>query len=536
MKKNILTLLLIPMLVGCFSDQGNYDYLDLAEITIENVPEMIEVLQNVDNIIITPTIRSSLEGIISENNPYFSVQYRIGYQLMGSMTDANGNRVVFLTLNPDGNFNLDIPANFGASSYVIWMTVTDNRTNVVTSFFIPVTISTTTYEGWLVLCDEGVEERVRLDMISKISSTRIETISDIIEGMPVIHRAIHIGFHPAQMSPGDQIFVFSEEGGYRVNANDFTTDETWNYIQNAFAIPPGGGTEKVVFHTPMSITNDPSYMLAYVMAVTDAGNAYAYHTNAAGAAFGFPVNVPVSGTTPDFRVAPFIGFSPMRPANGVTALFYDIDNQRFMAWRHASREIMTPLADPTENMMFSYQTGKDMIYMENTRRSSGLVYAIMQDNQGDRSLYGINMGGNGFVQELYQDNINAPDFGDAIHFAFHSQYAVMFYATSSKVYLYNIATSTAYDITSSVLNAGEEVTLLKFNLYRLSALGQLNTQTEAFMNQQFQLIVGSFNASAGTNGGRVGFYELNAPTNTVSKLLDYNGFAKVRDVLYRERN
>ena len=41
-------------------------------------------------------------------------------------------------------------------------------------------VTSSTYEGWLVLCNEGEEERVRMDMISVISADRIEPAYDLL--------------------------------------------------------------------------------------------------------------------------------------------------------------------------------------------------------------------------------------------------------------------------------------------------------------------------------------------------------------------
>ena len=49
MKINVIILFLFAFsLCACFDDKGNYDYREVAEITIENVPEVIEVLGNSD--------------------------------------------------------------------------------------------------------------------------------------------------------------------------------------------------------------------------------------------------------------------------------------------------------------------------------------------------------------------------------------------------------------------------------------------------------------------------------------------------------
>ena len=50
-----------------------------------------------------------------------------------------------------------------------------------------VNATTITSEGWMLLCDEGSEERVRLDMLAQISVDRIVPAYDVIrrkDGVP----------------------------------------------------------------------------------------------------------------------------------------------------------------------------------------------------------------------------------------------------------------------------------------------------------------------------------------------------------------
>ncbi len=37
------------------------------------------------------------------------------------------------------------------------------------------------------------------------------------------------------------------------------------------------------------------------------------------------------------------------------------------------------------------------------------------------------------------------------------------------------------------------------------------------------------------NGGRLGFYPVDGVNNSVMKRVEYSGFAKIKDVVYRER-
>ena len=78
MKINTIVLFLfVSSLYACFDDKGNYDYQKVTEITIENIPEVIEVLGNSDHIIVKPKVISSLEGEILEDNVNFKFEYKI---------------------------------------------------------------------------------------------------------------------------------------------------------------------------------------------------------------------------------------------------------------------------------------------------------------------------------------------------------------------------------------------------------------------------------------------------------------------------
>ena len=535
MKINAIILFLFSFsLCACFDDKGNYDYREVAEITIENVPEVIEVLGNSDHIIVKPKVISSLEGEITGDNVNFEFSYKI--EIKGGGTIESGQK--WVDLNPTKTLVLDTLAAFVANTYVGWFTVTDKRSGVQTSATFDIKVSSPTYEGWMVLCNEGEVERVRMDMISVISAERVIPAYDVLTplGLPELKRAKGIGFYPNRFAnPSDVIYVMSGEGTFKIDRETFKTDASWNINNIDFIIPPVD--EVVICYTPVNSSGSVGALAS--ISVTDVGNAYAQVFDAAGAAFEYPINTSVRGSNPEYRVAPFVGVSLARPGNGSTALLYDVDNRRFVGWKYGydadAMQTLTPLPDP-ENGLFSFRTGMELVYMESTRYSGGLVYAIFKDDAGKRCIYGINMSGNGFVQEAKYENLNAPDFDKATSFAFHSQFPYMFYAVGNKVYLHNLGTNVTYPMGNIVLNDNEVVTMLKFNLYRQCSLNDLNNQSDEFMARQYELMVGSYNHSApNNNGGRLGFYPVDGVNNSVTKRVEYEGFARIKDVVYRER-
>jgi hypothetical protein len=534
MKKIIFLLLLFPLLSSCYEDKGSYDYHNLAEITIENVPKEFEVLSHLDTINVTPKITSSEEGEIKADNTNFTFKYRLGYKGMGSLGGVvDGVQKSWIDVTPKSGLSLSLPITYAPGSYLCWFTVKDTRTNVETSKFFDIKVGSTTYEGWLVLCNEGAEERVRLDMISLLSSTNIRTLHDISNGLPTIHHATMLGFHPMQSTGGDEISIMSKEGSYNLDNSTFESSEDKEFNINQFFELPKA--ETMISFTTMSAQYDAAWRERLSFVVSDVGNVYCKTHGEGGAAYGLPINTAIAGGDPQYKVAPYVGCSQVRPSNANYAILYDMTGKRFVGFSAATCNRLSTIPDP-DNKLFSYTTGRDMVYMEGTRRSNGDVFAILQDAAGQRSIYTINMGGNGFLQEAIDENISAPDFESATLFAFSSKYPVMFYSTGKKVYLYNLGSKTAYLMSDITLGTNEEVTCLKFNLFRNSRLTSLNKQTDEFMNQQFQLIVGSYDSSVtGNNGGKVRLYEVNGQNNSVSKVAEYSGFAKVKDVVYRER-
>lgn len=545
MRKNIIKwLCVLPLFAACVNDDGNYDYKELTEITIENIPAKMELLGYVDRIQVSPKIISSLDGEIEDGNPDFTVRYRLGYKGMGSMggfDEENQVHINFVDVTPESGFDLDIPADYGSSVYVLWVTVTDNRTGAVTSEQYEINISSTTSEGWLVLCNEGEEERARLDMISQLTSTRVETIHDVASGMPESYHATCLGFVPKMSNPGDVISVFTHGDDYMLDQETLESGPELEFNMNNFSVEPG----ETLFKEYSFAASSYNWLLKYRFGFAESGNAYVLVGGSAGESYGMPINTLDPGMPVEFKVAPFVGYSWVRPwgsSFAANALFYDSDNQRFMLFvggtNFGSESLcLFPLSDP-QTELFSYTTGKEMVYMEGTSRN-GLVCAILQDNAGNRSLYGINVSTTEPTQELYIDRIEAFEFEKAEHFAFYSKGPLMFYAVGNKVYSYNYATKASKLVSEVSLGSNEEITQIKFNLFRNSALESLNKYgDEEFMNKQYQLVVASYDKGAsGVNNGKVGFYKIeqNGLDYTVTKDSEYDGFAKVVDVVYRER-
>ena len=529
----------LPLLfTSCINDDGTYDYHELPEISFENIPALTEVIAYADRIQISPRFVSSTEGEIKPGDPNWTVQYRIGPKGMGNMgvNPETGEREVFRDITPKSGFDLDILAEFSTGMYQLWITLTDNRNNSVTSHQYDISVSSSTYEGWLVMCNEGSEERARLDMITKLPGNRIEAIYDICKGLPELHHATCIHAWVQGSNPGDHINLFTREGSYRLDSETLETESAMDFNSSYFVFPPGETIIKEQTFPGSSYTWQVKYKLCF----GENGNAYIKDDAGGGSAYASLVNTSTEGSAAEFKVAPYCGYSWVRPwsnAYGQYVLYYDITNGRFLLYDGKSgRQQLNAIPDPglDETRLFSYTTGKDFVYMEGTRRSNGVVYTILQDKStGKRSIYGINLGGSGYAQELYIEDVSAPGFDEATTFAFDTRFPLLFYGVGNKIYCYNLGTKATTEVPTQFAS-GENITKMKFNLYGATDYSILTNQTEEFMNQQYRLIVCTCNDDL-KSGGKVTFFDVDGVNNTASQAEQYTGFAKIVDIIYRER-
>lgn len=529
--------ILASALTSCYEDKGNYNYSETENIDIALIPgdtetQRIAAMKGSEYIELNPKVISSVAGEIDETNPNYEFGCRISYR----HEDENKSTQRWYDINPDKTKNIKYFPTIPASDYTLWYTVKNKETGVVTSVTCPVKIISTTFEGWMVLSNNGTDNKTRLDMIFT-DSKGIERVSkDIFEGnTPQMHDATALVINPTKTTAGDQIFLLGLSGGYKLNETTLQTTLADNIKVFDFMISSTPGEVVAWSPIPGGYAGGPMSRVC----VTSEGNAHANHMGyQANAAFEYLMNTDYPGHDPMYKVAPYIGTSQNRPSSTNCALFYDITNKRFMGFDYKlegrENRILFPLNDPSDRK-FSFNTGMELVDMESTKFSEGVVYSVLQDNSGQRHVYAINMAGerinNSFVQENAYNNISATDFNTATDYAFHSQYPFMFYCRGNKVYCYNLGTGKITD--TLMLDGSETVTKIKFNLFQSSHLTWLTDQSDEFMQQQYNLIVAS--TKGGEDSGIVRFYSISTQ-GKITFIKEFTGLGEnIVDVTYRER-
>ena len=535
-------------LTSCADDEGNYDYTEKQVITIEGIPESIAVLAGTDYLDFKPTVTSTVDGAISADNKDYSFVYQ-RKNSEGHWVDVENGKDIYQL------------ATLGSGKHAFLFTVTDNKTGIKAMKLFNVVSTTPTSEGWMVLCNVGAEENARMDMLSQVDLDRIFASHDVIrfqEGMPQLHRAKRIGFSSNQTKNNNRIVLLAEDGSYALPTNDpksyteFIEVTPLNDFKQYMFLGDVDG-EIVNYACAAANIHKPDHDA--VLAVSDKGNAYAWNTSVTMSAFELPINTSKRGEAPEYKVAPYIGVTLKRDIQDATygaALFFDTDNHRFIGWHgidEATKQTCFPLPEPSSHeKKFNFNTGNmELISMVNTAFSGGVVYCFMQDG-AKRHIYAINLTDDKFKQEGAYTNLNLPNFDKASLFAASSQYSVIYYAYKNIVYAYNYLTAECNEVVT--LDSNEEITLIKFDRcdhpWGISGLLDDNeVKTPIYLARENQLIVGSFNAAKGDNGGILRFYEDKNSGMTLNLFKDeiedgktrtweFDGYGKIVDVEYKE--
>ncbi len=541
LKISRLSVLWLCLLVtACADDKGNYTYEDKAVITIDGISQRVAVLAGAEYIDLKPVVTSNLEGVIDDQNTNFEFCYQ-RKNSEGEWVDVGNTKDLYML------------ASLDAGTHSFLFSVTDRRTEVKTLKLFYVNATTITSEGWMLLCNEGPEERVRLDMLAQLSIDRIVPAYDVIrrQGVPEQYHATNLGFYSTGSSTGNRIIMMSEDAAYRLPTGDaqgftgFVEVESFHELKSSMFLTTTDDHIVNFVTVPYYGKYKPEHDA--VICISREGNAYAWNTVVLETGFEYPINTSSRGGTPEYRVAPYVGTTLKRQfaAEYGIALLFDADNHRFVYWSgeggdadEGRKQVLRPLEEP-ENKKFSYNTGNmDLVCMLSTNFSEGTVYSIMQDG-GKRHIYEVNLGSGEIKQTACHLDITAENFAQASCFAASSQYYVIYYAYGNKVYAYNLGTKTCKPV---ITLGDEEITCLKFNRYDYPwGVEQLCNKYKEYLpiyqERENQLIVGSYkNTATDNNGGVLRFYDVSESGMglTLKPGWEYSGYAKIKDVRYKE--
>lgn len=502
MKTNYIQLLLGGYLLSlcftaCYKDRGNYDYHEINEVSgIKGINDKYALLYG-DTLRIVPEILSTEAG--TDTGRY---TYQWEALIEGTARLADDAPIVVLGRGRD----LVCPVKLRPAPYDVYLRVKDKQTGVEWFKKCKLTVQSAVYQGWVVLCDVG--GGTRIDMVTRLGDDD-KLITDVLAftnaGMPVRRQPKQLLF--AYRPAAHQFYLRSAEGLERIDGEALTWKSTYN-IRYEMMSPAGADFAPDYFYNNASLPG-----VDYVIA----GNQVFHRSMMMGAsAFGAPVNYVDEEKTP-FRPAPFV-------ACGMGgALLYDQDRQRFVAHDPMFGTRCSSLRDGS---LFSYNTGRDMVYMTYTGYNWGDVYAILKDKAGKFYTYCMNVGGSGIKQVHYTEMTGAPELDKATAFSVSNQLGYVFYAAGSRVYEYDVFTNKAWLMADL---GREQVSVLKCLLF--NPYGK-----EFYVNLSNSLVVGSYDPSRpDTENGAIRVYSVPARNEQLQLTWSHAGLGKIVDLAYRER-
>lgn len=501
-------------MLSCASDEGNYVYTDLNELEISGVSDAA-VLTYAEL-----TFSPSLGGMASGEDHY-SFEWKA--------VDRNGENESFI-IGESRELHYEVALPPG--QYSLFFTVTEKATGLYWQKEVSLTVSSSMSEGWMVLCsDDG---RARLDIASAVTG---EIYRDVLasNGTPVYYGPRRIQWLSDKTDASSPYYLLTDDGATRLGKDDFGWKPEYDFQYEV------ASAERLV---PYSIVSS-----GFGKVVVSGTKAYYCEVMGFDGLYGSAVNK-------DFPVSQYVGANiSADQVYAAVYLLYDMSAKRFLALCPllSSNDLggLEPLMDMEEfsqvadgmagaegvvgTAFGSWPQGMDLLYMENTRYDPGnarmgMTYSILSDGKGVY-LYGIQLGdilryadctyvlGKGYYGDLSGCR-NISSVGNL--FAFSSLNSRMYYSSGSVVY--------SVDLSSEPLQAreeftlqGEEITCLKFNLYR-------NPDN---VRKSYDLIVGSEK-----NGeGILRIYEGRDSGGDFRKVEPevFGGFARIKDVEYKER-
>lgn len=495
---------------SCFDDKGNYEYIDLGELTISGIitDRWYESFAYSDTLYIPVKIESTRYK--NGEEPY-TYQWKL-MTTNNESRDENGNPLEY-TVSRERDLNI-VP-DLIAGDYTGFFMVTDTILGIQEKVDFYLRLKTATSEGWMILCEE--EGETRLDWIIPLSDTS-ERIARNIWANLDFKLGKPYSIASAYWLQGSNRYVFTERGTYNIDAEDAHVGDD-NDVRWSFGDIPA------VVHglaTELAIQRDHRLDLL----VTRDKNLYVRSAAQVGAVYGFPVNRTADGKR--FDVAPWFGHT--YGGGGASVIIYDETNRRFMELDDDEVVIPHPLTFAGGRVDFEAETGRDMVYMNWTK--DRYTFAVLQDPvDSELYVYGIRVDDNGNNYRQYYMKLNRPNPDRVKYFAFHSLYRYLFYATENdEVFQFDMEHP---DQPAKLLFSfpGETITALKIN----KMVGWIAYQPWERAREN-QLVIGSYlKGEPEQECGVMRIYDVPSLMAPLVKKKEYTKLGKIVDIVYRER-
>lgn len=492
-------------ITGCYKDLGNYDYTDINDIGIAGIEDQYTLLYR-------DTLRIRPELGFSGNTPVPDAELEFEWITVHRDSQNDSSRKVISTAR-----NLEYEFTGATGRYFLYCRVRNKKSGVQYQQRCELTVQTSTYEGWLLLCD--VNGDVRVDMISRLADRDliVNDLSDYsgapmppLKGPRALMLANDYISYPAATT---MLYVMTDDGTQKMHGNTWQWDPRHDQLREMLAPVPA------TFRPLRLFTAGSSFLL-----MSSDKNAYGMYPQS-GAGYGSPISK-LAGTSELVDLAPFAGNGNSTIHN--VAIVFDRARKWFLRVDLGQDRGCDTIPTP-DGALFPYKIGMDLLYMGFTRFNSGDVVAVLKA-PGTGKHYFMRMALDGvtptFRQYQWQEiSVGGGDIAHAEHFAFGQELGYLLYSVGGKLYQYDIN----YDTHKLMADLGAE----KISVLKTRSFG---TGNELYANYNKSVFVGSY-LPGGTAGssGKFRVYVMPERNEPFQLFKEWAGFGKIVDVAYRAR-
>jgi hypothetical protein len=501
-----ISLLLIS---SCYKDLGNYNYVDINEVTFTGIASSYNVMKDIDTLKINPVINMT-DGDINDESRFQYIWLAVKAYATKDTIGKTRNLAYPVKLNPD--------------TYEFYLKVVDKKTDIVWTAKSSLVIGTAYTKG-IMLIGENKESKTQVQMLAMVKDTVL--FPDMLKdnGLPDMTGPldiIHTGYNSNDKYI--KLWVLSTSGSYFIDrltqkatiANNFKSltymatpvSEALNPIEIVPRIKDKAGNSGGNSYRVVVCSNGWIFMTYLLL------NGGDYYTE--------PINREESNYNLILKAKPYIFYGLNTWNNFV---WYDQTNERFMrvASSIATTSVVIPDA-PGEIFPWNQSgTGRTLVYGENTLNTDGgatggISFAIMKDGAGNAFIYKFYASTGVEKRGFYQVKSIAPGFANAKFYAFSSKRTVVFYVYNNTLYAYDY--NTGNEKIYTLLSGGDEITMLK-----------ADTQMEPSTNP---IYIATYNA---TTGGTLQKYSVGTNPDVVTITADpkakWSGLVKLKNMSWR---
>ncbi len=493
----IITMLASGMLYSCHKDLGNYDYTPINEITIAGFKDTTVLLG--DPFKLTPNII----GTIDKSGD--TTKYTYKWTAIGPSSLLIADRVKELGTG----YTLNLPrVSLPAAPWTVYLFVTDKTTGVTWKNSFLLTVSTSVFEGYLLLTD--VNGKARLDMLSYRNGGFVlmkDAPAQVGSALPAQGKPIQVvsySYEPATWG----IYLLTETQTTRIHPDNFSWQFTYNiaYEMSGGAVPANFKAKFLKGGTSSSLNT------AWMVGEDD--NLY-YYLRFNQIRMGVPVNIEAGEANP-FPVAPY-----MATSNTSGAIMFDKNKKRFMKLDNSA----TRATRMNNGTLFDHNNVKgDLRFMENLYQSNN-IYAVLHYPDSVNKIYIARFALSG--AQSYYSPVLAPGVEQADFYTFHPDLPYLFYNIGSKVYEYDLSLKTS----KLMIDFGtKKITCMKFQEFIFRG----SRPNYGQWYDKLMVAVENPEKPVGENG-ELHLYTVPPVNGDLTLYQSYNGFGKVKDFTYRER-